>query len=87
MRIKMAHLQVQGIDFAVFDADASSRSRRDREALLARLTGIAQQQGLRVEKAALAYENCGRVEFFGTPDLVEFLANNGVSQWTHEIEA
>jgi len=88
MRIEMAHLRDQGIDFAVFAADAPSRSNTDRRALLSRLTSVARYNGLRVEKAALAYEEFGRPTFFGAPDLVNYLVSaGGVPRWTHSIEA
>jgi hypothetical protein len=47
---------------------------------------MARRQGLRVQKAALAYEECGRPTFHGTSDLVTYLASHGVSQWTHTLD-
>lgn len=86
MQIHMAHLREQGINFAVFDADARSGSNSDRAQLLAQLTASARAQGLRIEKSALAYSNSGRTEFYGAPDLVRFLAaSGGVVRWTHTI--
>lgn len=87
MQINFAHLRDQGIDFAVFDADATSHMNGDRAALLADLTWRAQQNGLKVDKAALAYRRGSRVEFYGTPDLVRYLANRGVPRWTHVLSA
>lgn len=83
--VRLAHLHDQGIDFAVFDADASSRQRSDRSALLHRLTARARASGLSVDKSALAFETGGHVEFFGTPDLVRYLASGGVPRWTHTL--
>jgi hypothetical protein len=57
----------------------------ERSQLLGELTFEAQRRGLRVEKAALVYKRGGRVEFWGTPDLVRFLANMGVPRWTHVL--
>lgn len=74
MEIKLAHIREQGIDFIVFDADASARTREARAELLADLVDRARADGLHVDKAALAYRHGGRIEFFGTPDLVQFLA-------------
>ena len=38
MQIRLAHLHDQGIDFAVFDADAVARTTASRATLLAQLT-------------------------------------------------
>ncbi len=85
MVINFAHLRTQNIDFAVFDADATSRSDQARKALLARLTTKARAAGLRIQKSALAFEEGGELRFFGTPDLVAYLANNPYIQWTHSL--
>lgn len=84
-KIKMAHLRTQGINFAVFAADAPSHSNRARDQLLGQLAVEARQSGLRVDKAALAYSQGGRTSFYGTPDLVRYLSTHGVSQWTHTL--
>lgn len=86
MRIEMAHIQEQGISFAVFNADATSHTDAGRQALLSRLIIEAQRNRLRVEKAALAFEEGGRIKYFGTPDLVSFLAPRGVPRWTHTLD-
>lgn len=86
MRIQMAHLRDQGIDFAVFAADAPSGSRSDRQALLNRLVATARMNRLKVDKAALAFEESGRINFFGTRDLVDYLASRGVPNWTHALD-
>lgn len=86
MQIEMAHLRDQGIDFAVFNADATNRSDAGRRALLGRLMGAARNNGLKVDKAALAFEEFGEVRFFGTPDLVQYLASRGVPRWTHSLD-
>ena len=85
MQIRVAHLRTQGIDFAVFDADATSRLDSDRAELLVRLTAEARANGLKVDKSALAFRQGSQNRFYGTPDLVRFLANNGVPRWTHTI--
>ena len=87
MNIRLAHLRDQGIDFAVFDADATSHIASDRAEVLEELISIAKQNGLKVDKAALAYRRGGRTEFFGTPDLVRYLSNRGVPRWTHVLNA
>lgn len=86
MRIEMAHLRDQGIDFAVFNADAPSRSSGDRQALLHHLVMAARNHRLKVDKAALAVKEFGRISFFGTPDLVRYLASSGVPRWTHTLD-
>lgn len=85
MRINVAHIREQGIDFVVFDADARSPSASARSALLTRLVASARSNGLKVDKAALAYRNGNSIEFWGTPDLVRFLAGAGVPSWTHTL--
>jgi len=85
MQIRFAHLRTQGINFAVFATDARSRMDSDRAELLFDLVAKARAEGLRVDKAALAYTEGGRTRFYGTPDLVRFLANNGISQWNHTM--
>ena len=87
MRIEMAHVRDQGIDFAVFNADPTSHADNDRAALLERLTMLARRNRMHVDKAALAFTEFGRIRFFGTPDLVKYLAMRGVPRWTHTLDA
>ena len=86
MRIEMAHLQDQRIDFAVFAADAANHTDTGRQALLTELVAKARGNRLRVDKAALAYQEAGCTRFFGTPDLVKYLASHGVPRWTHTLD-
>ena len=87
MKINVAHLRDQGIDFAVFDADAPSRTRHDRDALLQRLTDQARRSGLRIDKAALAFAENGQLTFYGAPDLTRYLAARpSVVRWTHTLD-
>ncbi|MGE3843218.1 MAG: hypothetical protein AB7I50_16730 [Vicinamibacterales bacterium] len=86
MRIQMAHLQDQGINFVVFATDAANRTDAARRALLGQLVAKARGNRLRVDKAALAYHESGGTRFFGTPDLVKYLASRGVPQWTHTLD-
>ena len=86
MRIEMAHLRDQGINFAVFGADASNHTDAGRQTLLAQLVAAARRNRLRVDKAALAFQESGRTKFFGTPDLVKDLASRGVPTWTHMLD-
>jgi hypothetical protein len=86
MRIEMAHVRDQGIDFAVFNADASSHDRAARRALLHQLVVKARRNRLKVDKAALAFAEHGQINFFGEPDLVQYLASRGLPSWTHTLE-
>ncbi|GMV27649.1 MAG: hypothetical protein AMXMBFR58_36800 [Phycisphaerae bacterium] len=79
------HLRDQGIDFAIFETDTVDRSSRSREALLGDLTLRARMEGLKVDKSALAFVEGGRISFFGTPDLVRYLASGWLPQWTHTL--
>ena len=86
MRIDVAHLRDQGIDFAVFNADATNHSDTARQTLLSQLILKARRNHLKVDKAALAFEESGQIKFFGTPDLVQYLASRGVPRWTHTMD-
>jgi hypothetical protein len=86
MRIELAHLQTQGISFAVFAADANNRTNSGRQQLLGQLVARARRNNLRVDKAALIYQEGGLTRFFGTPDLVKYLASRGVPQFTHTLD-
>lgn len=91
MKVSLAHLREHArsggwINFVVFDARSSSGTRDDNARLLAKLTGKARASNLRVDQAALAFMSGGRVEFFGSPPLVEYLSKNGVPSWTHTID-
>ena len=83
MQIRMAHLNIQGINVAVFEANSADDTDSGREDVLHELTVKARISGLRVDKSALAYRN----RFYGTPDLVRYLSRSGgVPRWTHEID-
>lgn len=86
MKIRLAYVREQGIDFVVFFADALSKSRSAREALLANLTTVARRAGMKVDKSALAYRHGSRPKFFGTSDLVRFLARAGAPDSTHTLD-
>lgn len=83
MKIRMAHVRIQGISVAIFDANSVDDTDSGRQDVLANLTGRARLAGYRVDKAALAYRN----RFYGTPDLVRYLSRGGQFRWTHEIDA
>lgn len=92
MRVNLAHLRERArsggwINFAVFDARSSSGTNDDNARLLAQLTAKAKGANLRVDQSALAFMSGSRVQFFGSPPLVEYLSKNGVPDWTHTIDA
>ncbi len=88
MKINLAHLRERStsggyIDFAVFEAKSNGG---DNAAALSQLTLEARSSGLKIDKSALAFMQNGRITFFGTPDLVEYLSKSGAPQWTHQID-
>lgn len=85
MKINVAHVNIQGLSCLICDADHQSRTQTGRNALLGQLTAEARAQNLRVDKSALAFRENGQLMFFGTPDLVRFLSNNGLPRWTHVL--
>jgi hypothetical protein len=87
VKIDVAHVNIQGINCAVFDADATDRSARGRSALLERLTERARASGLAVSKRALRFTTGRSVMFFGDQDLVAYLRNHGWAlSATHTID-
>lgn len=84
--VNLAHVRIQGVNCAIFDADATSRTSSARSSLLSRLTLAARHAGLRIEKSALAYADSDRLNFFGSRDLVQYLADAGLPDWTHTIQ-
>ncbi|HCY15708.1 MAG TPA: hypothetical protein DHV21_06990 [Curvibacter sp.] len=91
MRVNLAHLREHSlsggwINFAVFDARSSSGTRDDNARLLAQLAARARASNLRIDQAALAFMSGGRVQFFGSPPLVDYLSKRGVPGWTHAID-
>ena len=88
MRINFAHLRERStsggwIDFAVFDAKSTTGSN---DQLLASLTLRARASGLKIDQAALAYTEGGRLMFYGSKPLIDFLSRSGVPRWTHRID-
>lgn len=91
MKVNLAHLRETArsggwVNFAVFDARSSSGTTADNTRLLAQLAAKARAANLRIDQAALAYTSGGRVQFFGSPPLVDYLSNRGVPGWTHTID-
>lgn len=87
MTVNVAYVKEQGITFLVFDADHPSRIDRNRGALLADLTARARLAGMPASKSALAFMENGHLKFYGTPDLVQFLANSGLPSWNFTLKA
>jgi len=87
-KIPLAHVNIQGINCVIFDADARVPTNQARSALLAQLASQARAAGLAVSKRALAFRQGGRLTFFGDDDLVRYLSNNpSALRWTHKIAA
>lgn len=91
MKINLAHIRENStsggwIDFAVFDAKSTSSSDSVNATLLAQLTAKAQASGLKIDQSALAYNQNGRIQFYGTKNLVDYLSKRGLPQWTHNID-
>lgn len=92
MKVNLAHLRERGrsggwINFAVFEARSSSGTQDDNSRLLAQSTEKARNANLRVDQSALAFSSGGRVQFFGSRPLVEYLSKSGLPGWTHTIDA
>jgi hypothetical protein len=81
----IAHITVQGVNCLVVAADATSKTDNARAQLLAQLTQCARSADLKVEKAALAFEEYGDIKYYGTWDLVEWLANNWLPSWNRTL--
>ncbi|VVD91968.1 hypothetical protein PPN31114_01709 [Pandoraea pneumonica] len=92
MKVNFAHIRERAqnggwINFAVFDARSSSGTRDDNSRLLTQLTAKALNANLRIDQAALAFMSGGRLQFFGSPSLVDFLSRSGLPAWTHTLNA
>jgi len=92
MKVNFAHVRECAqnggwINFAVFDARSTSGAQDDNARLPAQLTAKARSANLRVDQAALAFMSGGRLQFFGSPPLVDFLSRSGIPRWTHSFDA
>ena len=84
----MAHIRERSrtggyTDFAVFDAKSTSNNNNE---LLQQLTQKARANSFKVDQSALAYQESGRIKFFGDKNLVDYLSNNFCNQWTHTLD-
>ena len=91
MRINFAHIRERSttggwIDFAVFEAKSITGFDSDNDASLLDLVLRAQGLGLKIDKAALAYQENGQIKFWGAKDLVARLSNSGIPQFTHYLD-
>jgi len=91
MKINFAHIRERSttggnIDFAVFDAKSTSGGDSGNAGLLAQLTSSTRASGLKIDQSALAYEQGGQIKFYGDKNLVDYLSNSGVPQWTNTID-
>jgi hypothetical protein len=92
MKINFAHIRERStnggsIDFAVFDAHSTTNTDSANAEVLAQLTAKARRSGLKIDQSALAFNESGRLKFYGTKNLVEYLSRSGLPQWTHSIDA
>lgn len=90
MQINFAHLRERAtnggdINFAVFDARANSNTDASMSAVLADLTARARNSGLRVDQSALAFTENGRIKYYGTKNLVDYLSRSRIPNWTHKL--
>jgi len=90
MQINFAHLKERStnggyINFAVFQADAKSNSSTARASVLADLTERARRSGLKVDQSALAFTENGRIKFYGSNNLVNYLSRGWQPRWTHSL--
>lgn len=91
MKVPVAHFWLPGdrgqkIQCAVFGFSPHDKSNSGLSKALNQLTRAAMQEGLAIHKSALVYEQHNEERYFGTQDLVEYLANNGVPPWTNNLE-
>jgi len=92
MRINFAHIRERAVsggyvDFAVFDARSTSGSEAANAEILASLTAKARLAGYKIDQSALAFAEHGRLKFYGTKPLVDYLSKGWLPRWTNWIEA
>lgn len=92
MKFNFAHIRERStsggsIDFAVFDARSTSGSDSANAQVLSDLTTRARLAGRKIDQSALAFTEHGRLKFYGTKNLVDYLSKRGLPQWTHSLDA
>lgn len=90
MKLNFAHIRHPStsggsIDFAVFEACSTSGSASANAQVLADLTTKARMAGHKIDQSALAFNQHGRLKFYGTKNLVDYLSKSGLPRWTHSI--
>lgn len=90
MQINFAHLREPStsggwVNFAVFEARSTSGGDSANAQALAQLTVKARLAGHQVDQSALAFTENGRVKFYGTKNLVDYLSRSGMPRWTHTM--
>jgi len=90
MQINFSHLRERAVNggevnFVVFEANSTSNTDSTRASVLADLTAKARLSGLRVDQSALAFRQNGRLRFYGTRTLVDYLARGWTPHWTHTL--
>lgn len=90
MQINFAHLRERAVNggevnFAVFEANSTSNTDSARASVLADLTAKARLSGFRIDQSALAFRQNGRLRFYGTRTLVDYLARGWTPSWTHTL--
>jgi hypothetical protein len=90
MQINFAHLREPStnggwVNFAVFDAHATSSGDTANAQVLAQLTTKTRMAGYLVDQSALAFNENGRLKFYGSKNLVDFLSRSWRPHWTHTV--
>lgn len=92
MRVHFAHLREMSttgryVDFAIFDANASSGLDSERANVLASLTTSARMAlRLKIDASALVFVENGQQRTYGDHFVVDYLTKAGVPAWTHFID-
>jgi hypothetical protein len=53
--------------------------------LLSKLTDLARSAGIAVDEAALVFEDKGQMNFYGSRELILYLAGGWTPTWTHVL--
>ena len=90
MQINFAHLRERAVNggevnFAVFEASSTANTDSARASVLTDLTQKARLCGHRVDQSALAFRQNGRLQFYGTRTLVDYLSKSWTPRWTHTM--
>ena len=92
MDVQFAHFRQQTatgqfIDFAIFDAKTESGAESDNLELLNNLTLEAiEVKKLKIDQAVLMFKKNGKILFYGSKDLAQYVSKNGFPKWTHTLQ-